>query len=42
MTANAFEVHQCTVSKTLVLVREAISEILGPQLIKLPQNSHEI
>ena len=42
MTANAFGVHQCTVSKTLVSVCEAINEILGPQLIKLPQNSHEM
>ena len=42
MTANAFGVHQCTVSKTLVSVCEAINEILGPQLIKLPQNSHDM
>ena len=38
MIANVFGVHQCTVSKTLVSVCEAINEILGPQLIKLPQN----
>ena len=31
-----------SVSKTFVSVCEAINEILGPQLIKLPQNSHEI
>ena len=42
MTANAFGVHQCTLSKTLVSVCEAINEILGPQLIKLPKNSHEM
>ena len=42
MTANAFGVHRCTVSKTLVSVCEAINEIPGPQLIKLPQNSHEM
>ena len=42
MTANAFGVHQCTFSKTLLSVCEAINEILGPQLIKLPQNSREV
>ena len=39
---NCFGVHQCTVSKTLVSICEAINEILCPQLIKLPQNSHEM
>ena len=32
----------CTVSRTLVSVCETIIEILGPQLIKLPQNSWEM
>ena len=30
MTANAFGVRQCTVSKTLLSVGEAINEILAP------------
>ena len=42
MTANAFGVHQSTVSKTLKTVCEAINEILGPRLVQLPQSEEEM
>ena len=42
MPANVFGVHRCMVSKTLVSVCETIIQILGPQLIKLPQDSWEM
>ena len=42
MTANAFCVHQCTVSEIIILVRDAINKRLGPAYLHLPQDKDEM
>ncbi|XP_028413101.1 putative nuclease HARBI1 [Dendronephthya gigantea] len=42
MTANAFGIHQCTVSKIILEACTAISNHLSPKYIHLPQTEDEI
>ena len=42
MTANAFGIHQCTASKHIHSVCEAIDMILGPKYLHLPRNTEEM
>ena len=42
MTANAFGVHQCTASKIVILVCNAINKHLGPAYLHLPQDKDEM
>ena len=42
MTANAFGIHQCTVSKTITEVSNAISSIMGPHLLHLPKSVNDM
>ena len=47
MTANAFGVHQCTVSKIIILVCDAINKHVGPAYLHLfffflPQDKDEM
>ena len=38
MTANTFDVHQCTVSKTLIEVCDVINKVAGPEYLFLRRN----
>ena len=38
MTANNFDVHQCTVSKTLIEVCDVINKVAGPEYLFLRRN----
>ena len=42
MTANTFGIHQCTVSKTIVAVCNAINIHLGPKYLHLPKDQEEM
>ena len=42
MTGNAFFVHQCTVSKTIIEVSNAINSIIGPQFLYLPKSMNNM
>ena len=42
MTANTFGIHQCTVSKVVFEVCEAITTHLGPEYIHLPRTAEEM
>lgn len=42
MTANMFGIHQCTVSKVVLEVCDAITKHLGPEHIHLPRTSEEM
>ena len=42
MTGNTFGIHQCTVSKTISDVCDAISRELGPKYLRLPRNKQEM
>jgi hypothetical protein len=42
MTANTFGVHECTVSKTVPIVCDAINKRLGPKLLRLPSTEEEM
>ena len=42
MTANAFGVYQCTVSKILLEVCQAINQIVRPRYLHLPQNKDKM
>ena len=42
MTANTFGLHQCTVSKTLMEVCDAINSVVGPEYLFLPRNEEEM
>ena len=42
MTANAFGVHQCTASKIIILVCNAINKHLGPAYLHLLQDKDEM
>ena len=42
MTGNTFGIHQCTVSKTISDVCEAVSKELGPKYLHLPRNKQEM
>ena len=42
MTANTFGIHQCTVSKMIVQVCNAISKYLSPEYITLPKTHEEM
>ena len=42
MTANTFGIHQCTASKTILCVCQAISKEIGPKYLHLPRNREEM
>nr|XP_047141418.1 uncharacterized protein LOC124816319 [Hydra vulgaris] len=42
MTANVFGIHQCTVSKTVKVVCDAINNIVGPIYLHLPKNKEDM
>ena len=42
MTANTFGIHQCTVSKTIIKVSNAINSIMGPQFLHLPKSVNDM
>jgi hypothetical protein len=42
MTANVFGIHQCTVSKTVKVVCDAINNIVGPLYLHLPKNKEDM
>ncbi|XP_065678198.1 uncharacterized protein LOC136093174 [Hydra vulgaris] len=42
MTANSFGIHQCTVSKVVLEVCEAITYHLGSKILYLPKNKTEM
>lgn len=42
MTANTFGIHQCTVSKVVLEVCDAITKHLGPEYIHLPRTAEEM
>lgn len=42
MTGNAFFIHQCTVSKTIIEVSNAINSIIGPQFLYLPKSMNNM
>ena len=41
MTANTFGIHQCTVSKTIIEVSNAINSIIGPQFLHLAKSMND-
>lgn len=42
MTASVFNIHQCTASKHIHAVCEAINSKLGPDYLYLPKNNDEM
>ena len=42
MTANTFGIHQCTVSKIIMEVSNAINPIMGPQFLHLPKSVNDM
>ena len=42
MTANAFGLHQCSASKIIIFVCDAINKRLGPAYLHLPQDKDEM
>ena len=42
MTANTFGMHISTASKIILEVCKAISQVLGPQNLRLPENESEM
>ena len=42
MTENMFGIHQCTVSKVVLEVCDAITKHLGPEYIHLPRTAEEM
>ena len=42
MTANAFGIHQCTVTKVINQVCHAINNVLGPVYVHLPRDVNEM
>ena len=42
ITANAFGLHQCTISKILIEVCDAINKVAGPEYLFLSRNEEEM
>ena len=42
MTAKTFGIHQCTVSKTIIEVSNAINSIIGSQFVHLPKSVNDM
>ena len=42
ITANAFGLHQCTISKILIEVCDAINKVVRPEYLFLPRNEEEM
>ena len=42
MTANTFGIHQCTVSKTVIIVCKPINIVVGPKYLYLPKNNDDM
>ena len=42
MTTNTIEIHQCTVSKTIVEVCKVINAVLGTDYLHLPRSENDM